>query len=370
MTTFLFMVVGFLFVLALVVVVHELGHYLVGRWCGVEVTTFSIGFGPELVGWTAKSGTRWRIAAIPLGGYVKFLGDANAASVPDAAATARMSASERTRSFPEKPVAQRAAIVAAGPIANFILAILIFAGTAFFIGTNILTPRIQDVVAGSPAEKAGMMAGDLVVSVAGRPVDSFGDIQRTVSQSAGVPLALVVERDGRRVDLTAVPALEERKSPLGTQRIGVLGIRASNDPAAWRVESHGFFESLGIGASETWQIVERTGSYIGGLFSGRESVDQMAGLPRIAMVSGQVAQAGFIPLINLAAILSVSIGLINLVPIPMLDGGHLAFYAIEWLRGRPLSERVQEYSFRIGLAIVLMLVAFVTFNDILAIRAG
>jgi regulator of sigma E protease len=370
MSTFLFTTLGFLFVLALVVVVHEYGHYIVGRWCGVEVTTFSIGFGPELVGWTDRRGTRWRIAAVPLGGYVKFLGDANAASLPDPEATAHMSAAEKARAFPEKTIGQRAAIVAAGPIANFLLAMLIFAGTAFFVGSNILIPRVETVVAGSAAEAAGIRSGDIVLEIDGRRIVGFSDIQRTVSQNAGVPLGIVVDRGGARIELTATPVLREVKSPLGTQRIGVLGVQASRNPADWRVESHGLIESLGIGASETWQIVERSGAYLGGLFAGRESIDQMAGLPRIAMVSGEAAKAGFIPLLNLAGILSVSIGLINLVPIPMLDGGHLMFYLIEWARGRPLSDRAQEYGFRIGLALVLMLVIFVTWNDILAIRAG
>ncbi|MBN9062342.1 MAG: RIP metalloprotease RseP [Rhizobiales bacterium] len=370
MSTFLFTVVGFMFVLALVVIVHEYGHYIVGRWCGVEVSTFSIGFGPELFGWTDRRGTRWRVAAIPLGGYVKFLGDANAASVPDPDAVNNLPPEQRSRSFPGKSVAQRAAIVAAGPVANFLLAILIFAATAFFIGSNVLIPRIDTVQPGSAAERAGLMSGDLIRAIDGAPINAFSDIQRIVSQKAGVPLAISVERGGRTIDLTATPELREIKSPLGTQRIGVLGLQASRDPADWRVEHYGPLESLAIGAGETWQIVERTGSYIGGLFAGRESIDQMAGLPRIALVSGQAAKAGFIPLINLAAILSVSIGLVNLLPIPMLDGGHLLYYAFEWVRGRPLSERFQEYGFRVGLALVVALVIFVTWNDILAISAG
>lgn len=370
MSTFLFTALGFLFVLAIVVIVHEYGHYIVGRWCGVEVSTFSIGFGPELFGWTDKRGTRWRVAAIPLGGYVKFLGDANVASMPDPDAVAAMPPAERSRSFPAKSVGQRAAIVAAGPVANFLLAIAIFAGTAFFIGSNILTPRIEAVQENSAAEKAGLLAGDIVVEIDGGPIKAFADIQRIVSQKPGVPIAISVDRRGSRVELTATPELRVVKSPLGSQRIGVLGVQASRDPNDWRVEHYGALDSLAIGASETWQIVERTGGYLRGLIAGRESIDQMAGLPRIAMISGQAAKAGFIPLLNLAAILSVSIGLVNLVPIPMLDGGHLLYYAIEWARGRPLSDRIQEYGFRVGLALVLMLVLFVTWNDILAIRAG
>ena len=370
MSTFLFTAVGFLFVLAIVVIVHEYGHYIIGRLCGVEVSTFSVGFGPELAGWTDKKGTRWRVAAIPLGGYVKFLGDSNAASAPDPEVMARLSPSERTRSFPEKTVGQRAAIVVAGPLANFILAILIFGGTAFFVGGHVLQPRVAAVVPGSAADRAGIMTGDLIRAIDGRSINAFFDIQRVVSQSADTPLVITVERNGSSVNVTATPDLREIKSLLGTQRIGVLGVQSSRDPKDVSVVRYGPVEALGVGAHETWQIVERTGSYIAGLFAGRESIDQMAGLPRIALVSGEAARAGFIPLLNLAGILSVSIGLVNLVPIPMLDGGHLMYYAIEWLRGRPLSDRIQEYGFKFGMALVLALVLFVTWNDILAIRAG
>ncbi|WP_342362378.1 RIP metalloprotease RseP [Terrarubrum flagellatum] len=370
MSTFLFTALGFLFVLAVVVIVHEFGHYIVGRWCGVEVTTFSIGFGPELFGWTDKQGTRWRVAAVPLGGYVKFLGDANAASAPDADAVAAMPAEQRARSFPEKSIGQRAAIVAAGPIANFLLAIVIFAATAYFVGSAMLAPRVAAVLPDSAAAAAGIQVGDVIESIDGQPIAGFSDIQRIVSQKAEIPLAIVVNRSGSSLQLTATPTLKTQKTPLGTQRIGMLGLQASADPADLRVRHYGPLEAIGVGASETWQIVERSGAYFAGLFAGKESIDQMAGLPRIAMVSGQAAKAGFVPLITLAAILSVSIGLVNLVPIPMLDGGHLMFYLVEWARGRPLSERIQEYGFRIGLALVLMLMLFVTWNDIVAIRAG
>lgn len=358
-------VVPFLFVLTVVVFFHELGHFWVARRCGVAVQAFSIGFGRELVGWTDRQGTRWRISAIPLGGYVRFAGDANSASMPDRDALDTMSEAERRGSFYHKGVGARAAIVAAGPIANFLLAIAIFTASVYLGGRAILLPRVDAVEAGSAAERAGIRPGDLVLSIDGRPVESFADMQRIISARPGEALAVTVERDGSEVMLTATPDLREMTTPFGKQRIGLLGLRASRDPGDWTVKQYGIVDSLRIGLTDTWYIVERTGDYVGKLLTGRESTDQLSGPIRIAQVSGEVASMGGLAgLINLAAILSVSIGLINLVPVPMLDGGHLLFYAIEAVRGRPLSEQAQEIGFKIGLALVLMLMLFVTWNDL------
>lgn len=359
----------FLFVLTIVVFVHELGHFLVGRWCGVDVKTFSIGFGRELFGFNDRHGTRWRFALIPLGGYVKFSGDADAASAPDDAAVNRMSAQERARSFPAQSLGERAAIVAAGPIANFLLAILIFAGSAFFFGKQVLIPRVDAVVAGSAAEKAGLKAGDIVIAIDGQRVTSFSDMQRIVSTRPDERLEVQVERDGGTVTLPVTPALTEMKTQLGIQRIGVIGVKASPRPEDWQTQRFGLLESTKAGFVETWFVVTRTYDYIAKLVTGRESTDQLSGPIRIAQVSGIVASnGGLLGLINLAAILSVSIGLMNLVPVPMLDGGHLLFYVYEALRGRPLSPRAQEIGFRVGLALVLMLMLFVTWNDIVHVR--
>jgi regulator of sigma E protease len=356
---------SFLFVLTIVVFVHELGHFLVGRWCGVGVTAFSIGFGRELVGWNDRHGTRWKISAIPLGGYVKFAGDVNGASVPDAGTLASMSAAERAISFHHQNVAKRAAIVAAGPIANFILAIAVFAAIFYVSGRHVLAPRIEAVQAGSAAERAGFESGDLVLSINGRSVSSFSDMQRMISSSAGDVLNVTVERKGDTVALEATPDVKETETPFGKQRIGLLGLQGSRDPAAISLVTYGPLEALRAGTYETWYVVERTINYIGKLVVGRESADQLSGPIRIAQVSGQVAAMGGIgALVSLVAVLSVSIGLINLFPIPLLDGGHLLFYAIEVLRGRPLSDRAQEIGFRIGLAIVVMLMLFATWNDI------
>ncbi|MBX3552476.1 MAG: RIP metalloprotease RseP [Pseudolabrys sp.] len=357
--------VPFLFVLTIVVFFHELGHFLVARWRGIRVLTFSIGFGPELVGFNDRHGTRWKISAIPLGGYVKFLGDDNAASTPDHDALQEMSAADKSESFFHKPVGSRAAVVAAGPIANFILAIVIFAGIFMLYGKQITAARVDSVAPGSAAAEAGFQPGDTVMSIDGTRIDSFSEMQRIVSVNAGQALKIEIDRGGVRQTLTATPALKELKDNFGNvHRLGVLGISRSSAPGDIRTERVGPFSAIAMGAGETWFVIDRTLAYIGGVFAGREAADQVGGPIRIAQVSGQVATAGIVALLHLAAVLSVSIGLLNLFPIPLLDGGHLLFYAIEALRGRPLSERAQEVGFRIGLAIVLMLMIFATFNDI------
>jgi regulator of sigma E protease len=358
-------ILPFVVVLSVIVFVHEYGHFIVGRWCGVDVKTFSIGFGREIFGFTDRHGTRWRFAWIPLGGYVKFAGDADEVSQPDFAANAGMSEQERQRTFPAKSVWRRAAVVVAGPVANFIFAILVFGALLYVNGRQVLTPRVEAVTAGGAAERAGIRPGDLVLSVDNVEVPGFADLQRLVSTRAGEPLKLVIERGREIKEFELVPDLRVIPSPLGAQRVGMIGIQAASKPEDWRKQEFGLVESVVAGAQETWFVVVRTGDYLGKLISGRESTDQLSGPIRIAQASGYVASnSGITGLVTLAAILSVSIGLINLVPIPMLDGGHLLFYAVEALRGRPLSEKAQEMGFRIGLAVVLMLMVFVTWNDI------
>lgn len=359
-------IVPFLFVLTIVVFFHELGHFLVARWCGIKVLTFSIGFGPEIAGFNDRYGTRWKFSAIPLGGYVKFFGDENEASAPNQEAVAGMSEAERKLSFAGQKVAPRAAVVVAGPLANFILAIVIFAAIFMTVGKQTTTARVDTVQPNSAAAAAGFQPGDLVLSIDGGKIDSFSDMQRIVSVSAGETLTIEVERGGAPVTLRATPQLRELKDNFGgVQRLGVLGISRSMAPGDIKSRKMGPLEAVVAGAQETWFLVDRTLSYIGGIFTGREAADQLGGPIRIAQVSSQVASAGFVALIHLTAVLSVSIGLLNLFPIPMLDGGHLLFYGIEALRGRPLSERAQELGLRIGLAIVVMLMIFATFNDIL-----
>ncbi len=359
-------IVPFLFVLTIVVFFHEFGHFLVARRCGIRVLTFSLGFGPEVVGFNDRRGTRWKISAIPLGGYVKFFGDENAASAPDHAAAAAMSEEEKKDSFIGQSVAARAAVVVAGPLANFVLAIAIFAALFMTVGKPTASARVDSVLPESAAAAAGFKSGDLVTAIGGEKIGTFADMQRIVSISAGQPLSIEVERNGQLVTLKATPQLKNIKDGFGNvHRIGVLGISRSMAPGDIRTKRLGPVEALVQGVQETWFVVDRTMSYIGGVFAGRESANQLGGPLRIAEVSGQVASAGFAALMHLTAVLSISIGLLNLFPIPLLDGGHLLFYGIEAVRGRPMSERAQEVGFRIGLAIVVMLMIFATFNDII-----
>ncbi len=359
-------IVPFLFVLTIVVFFHELGHFLIARWAGVKVLTFSLGFGPELIGFNDRHNTRWKISAIPLGGYVKFFGDESEASTPSAEALAKMTAEERADSFHHKTVAQRAAIVAAGPIANFILAVIIFAGMALYFGKPNTTPRVDAVQPDSVAAAAGFKTGDVIAAIDGSPIETFADMQRIVSVNAGSELTFLIKRDGTELTLKATPALKEVKDPFGnSHRIGVLGIQYNAKPDESRSNPVGFTESVKIGFEQVWFIIATTFRFIGSLVAGAGSAGDVGGPIRIAQLSGQAASLGFQFVVQLCATLSVSIGLLNLFPVPLLDGGHLLFYGVEAVRGRPLSERAQEMGFRIGLGLVLMLMVFATYNDIL-----
>ncbi|MFD2239008.1 RIP metalloprotease RseP [Aureimonas populi] len=358
-------ILPFLFVLTVIVFFHELGHYLVGRWSGIRIMAFSVGFGPEILGFNDRHGTRWKLCAIPLGGYVKFLGDENAASVPDQAAIGRMSPAERAGAFHTASLPRRAATVAAGPVANFILAIAIFAGVAYVNGRVVGDPVVAEVQADSPAAQAGLMPGDRILAADGQTIAYFSDFQRHVSTRANIPIAVTVERNGSPVELTVTPEERTQTDNFGNEfQVPVIGVVANDASSSFRVEELSLGQSLAFGASQTWFVTERTVHFIGGIFTGSQPSDQIGGPIRIAQISGQAATMGFAPLLNLAALLSISIGLLNLLPIPMLDGGHLLFYAAEAVRGRPLSERVQEIGFRIGLALVMGLMIFAFWNDL------
>jgi regulator of sigma E protease len=363
--------IPFLFVLSVVVFFHEFGHFIVARLTGVRVLVFSIGFGPELAGFNDRHGTRWKISAIPLGGYVKFFGDENAGSAPDTPQLESMNANERAESFHFQSVLKRAVIVVAGPAANFVLAIAIFAAIFVIYGKQSMSARVDMVQPDSAAAAAGFQPGDVVVAIDGKPIADFADMQRVVSESAGESLTIEVNREGTPLVLKATPTLKEVKDNFGNvHRIGILGISRSMDAADLKFQPVSPPQAIVMGAQETWFIVERTLSYVGGVIVGRESADELGGPARIAQISGQVAKIGFVALVHLVGVLSVSIGLLNLFPIPLLDGGHLLFYGIEALRGRPLSERAQEVGFRIGLAIVVMLMIFATFNDIVRLTTS
>jgi len=357
-------IVPFLIVLTIVVFFHELGHFLVARWAGVKVLAFSIGFGPELLGFNDRYGTRWKISAVPLGGYVKFFGDETEASTPSTAALAAMTAEERAGSFHHKKVGPRAAIIVAGPVANFILGALIFVAMTLYYGKPSLIARVDGVMADSAAASAGFKPGDVVLRIDGKAIDSFADMQQIVAMNAGSTLVFEVKRGDETVSLNATPALKERKLFGISHRIGVLGIEHKTQDGEAVTTPVGFFEGLRIGVEQVWLIIAGTFKFLGSLFVGTGDPGEMSGPIGIAKMSGQAASAGLRVIINLCGLLSVSIGLLNLFPIPLLDGGHLLFLGAEAVRGRPLSERTQEMGFRIGLAVVLSLMVFATYNDI------
>lgn len=356
---------AFLFVLTVVVFFHELGHFMVARWCGVNVKAFSIGFGKEIYGFNDKHGTRWKLCWIPLGGYVKFMDDENAASVPSKDAINQMSAADREGSFHAKPVWQRAAVVVAGPVANFILAIVIFTAWFWWVGVYSTEARVDELIPDGPAAKAGLQVGDLVTEIDGKPVTSFEQIQRAVGTNVGNPLRFKVDRNGTPVELVVTPEVRVQIDDKGDKASTVIiGVKRSASKETIQVHQPGLVEATGLAVDRTWFIVTSTLGYLGDVFQGKQSGDQLGGPVRIADIAGRVAHQGLEYVIQLAAFISVSVGLINLFPIPLLDGGHLMFYAIEAVRGRPLTERVQEIGFRIGMAVVLGLMVFATINDL------
>ena len=365
----LLFVAAFLFVLSVVVFIHELGHFLVARWCGVAVNTFSIGFGPEIWGFNDRHGTRWRLAWVPLGGYVKFMDDENAASVPTREELDRMSPAEREGSFHGKPVWQRAAVVAAGPVANFILALVIFTVTMMTIGIVTIEPRVGGVEPNTPAAAAGFQAGDLILSIDGREIEYFSDLQHVVTINPGRTLQFVVDRAGKLMTLTVVPELREHQDSIaGKHKRARIGIRSAGEAGKVVQRKLGPVEAFTRAVGRTRDIVVGTASYLGDVVRRIQEPDQLGGVIRIADVSGQVAKLGPEFLINLVAVLSVSVGLVNLLPIPVLDGGHLMFYAVEAIRRRPLSAKSQEFGLKIGLAVVLALFIFTTINDLPILR--
>lgn len=359
-------VVPFLAVLTAIVFVHEMGHYLVARWNDVAVDTFSIGFGRELVGWNDKRGTRWRISAIPLGGYVKFTGDMNAASVPDPEAVRNVDPRLAPKLFANKNVWQRIAIVVAGPAANVLLTFLILYALLVGYGRYTIPPVIGEVVAESVAEAAGLEPGDRILTVDGYTVDGFSDFQRLIATAPERSVSLTLERDGDIETLTLVPEAVEVEDRFGnSQRIGRIGVVRDVSEEDVTIHRPDPIEAVGMTFEEIVFIIDRTAAFIGDFFVGRGDVEQLGGPVKVAQVSGEMATLGIVALINLTALLSLNIGIFNLLPVPMLDGGHLLYYLIEAVRGRPLSLRVQEIGFRFGFALVLALMVFTLFNDTL-----
>jgi regulator of sigma E protease len=359
-----FYALAFLIVLTPVVFIHELGHFLVARWCGVHVKEFSIGFGKEIFGFADRYGTRWRFAWLPLGGFVKFLDDENATSMPSRDALDRLSATERAGAFQNKSPLARSAIVAAGPIANFLLAIVIYALTFGFVGEQFTEPRVESLVDNSPAQAAGFKSGDLIVRIDGEAIESFTDVLRIVSAAANRELAFEVNRGGQLLRLNATPQLKETVDRLGNKfPRGIVGIVPRTTPDSFEYKQYGPVEAVVRAVKKTYTIIAGSLTGIYDLIMQRMPADQMRGPLGIAELSGQVVTLGPAALLEWVAFISVAIGFINLFPIPVLDGGHLVFYAIEAVRRQPLSERAQEIALRIGLALVLLLFVFVTFND-------
>lgn len=353
-------VLSFLLVIGPLIFIHEMGHYLVGRACGVKADVFSIGMGREIFGWTDRRGTRWKVAWLPIGGYVKFAGDMNPASTPSPEWLA-LPPEERARTFQAQPVWKRFLIVLAGPATNFLFAIAVFCAVFATLGEPTTPPVVAAVQPGSPAAAAGIMAGDRVVSVSGRAVNRFEEIQDIVQIRPGERLALRVERAGRPVTLSVVTGSELLRDRFGNEmRIGRLGLRAGPGEMRRLGPAEVVGASLRYTVNAVRMMIETTVQII----RGQRSVSEMGGPLKIAQVSGQQASMGWFEFVWFMTMISINLGFINLLPVPLLDGGHLFFYAIEAVRRRPLEPQVQEWAFRSGLAMLLSLMVFVTFNDL------
>lgn len=363
---------NFIVALSVVVFVHELGHFLVARWNNVRCESFSIGFGPELIGFTDKLGTRWKFSLIPLGGYVKMFGEADIANPgagdneeePENLEPPEMSPEEKAVSFKYKTLGQRSAIVFAGPAVNFVFAVFVFFVLFMAVGRPVTEPIIGQVVPDSAAAEAGIVEGDRVLAIDGTSVSRFEDLQRLVPLGNGAVMRLTIQRGDDVIDVEATPRIVEEEDPFGNpQKRALLGVSSSGETRM--LVRHNPISALGLAVEQTYIVVEGTFVAVGQIISGERGTEDLGGPIRIAKFSDQAAKSGFANFVIFMAILSINLGIINLFPVPLLDGGHLLFYAIEGLRGRPLSDQAQEWGLRFGLVLVLSLMVFVTWNDIL-----
>lgn len=352
---------SFVFVLSVIVFAHEYGHYAVARLCGVKIDAFSIGFGKEIFGWTNKLGTRWKVCWMPMGGYVKMYGDVNPASVPDSEKMEEMTPEEKKVAFHYKPLWAKAAVVFAGPLANFIFAILILIFFFSYLGKPLTTSQLSAVQEGSAAFEAGLEAGDVITSIDGEEVSEFADIQRIIALNMGTAINIGFTRDGKSMETVATPRISKRKDIFGNEiKAALLGVQAN-------VVS---YTRLGAGSAvveavkETYHISASTLKAIGQMVTGERSAREISGPIGIAKYSGQSAKAGLTSLLWLMVVISINLGLVNLFPIPLLDGGHLLYYTIEAVQGKPLAERFQQYGFKFGMALIGALAVFAIFNDI------
>ncbi|RZO49855.1 MAG: RIP metalloprotease RseP [Candidatus Pelagibacterales bacterium] len=359
-------IIPFLFLITIVVFIHEYGHYYFAKKFGVGVTDFSIGFGREIFGWNDKSGTRWKICWIPLGGYVKFFGDRNVFSEAEQKKIIdKYNEVDRKKLFILKPLYQRSIIVAAGPLANYILAILIFAIINMVSGKDMTPAVINEVVKDSPAYVAGMKKNDKIIYIDNNKVESILQVSTFINTSMSEKIKFLVIRNDQEISFFVKPNLVEGKDSLGNSvKKRMIGIKLSPLNNEFQKKPLGPSNAIYYSVKEVWFVTTTSLNYLGKIITGSGDSSQLGGPIRIAKITGQVAEYGFIPFLSIMAYISISLGLINLFPIPMLDGGHLMFYLVEKILGKPLSEKTQEGFFRIGLFLLFSLMFFVTFNDL------
>jgi len=364
----LYYVIGFPLLLGPLVTIHELGHYLVGRWFGVHAEAFSVGFGKEIWGFTDRRGTRWKLSVLPLGGYVQFKGDMNPASIPDPQAAKHASAEERQGRFHHAALWKRALIVFAGPATNILLTLAIFAGFFAFYGKPVPADAEQQLAVAefaevSPAREAGIEVGDRIVAVEGERMEDFRDVQDSIMLYPGRTLDITVDRDGtERTFAVPVRSVEMEDRFGNVSKVGLIGI--ASGASAFEFEPQGVIASLGLAVDHSIGIVDMMVTGIGQIFTGERSVQELGGPVKIAKFSGEQLSLGGMAFINFVALISLNLAFINLLPIPALDGGHLAFYAAEAIRRKPVGPRGTEVAYRAGVALVLMLMVFVTINDL------
>ena len=360
---FLFTLAAFIVVIGLLVFIHEAGHYLMARVFGIKADTFSIGFGREIAGWTDKRGTRWKLSALPLGGYVKFAGDLNAASEPDPDA-AQMPPAEYAKTFQAKPMWQRALVILAGPLTNFLFAILVFAVFFMTYGHAFTPAIINGVQPGSPAAVAGLQSGDKILLLDGQDIERFEDVVRVVTINPGTPIDARISRDGVEKALTITPKVVAETDRFGNAYTrGMLGVTS----AGRIVERRSPVAAVYFAVQETWLLTRTMADTLVQVVTGRRAVNELGGPLKIAQFTGQQATLGLPNLVQFMALISINLGFINLLPIPMLDGGHLFLYAVEAIRRRPLEAKVQEWAFMSGFAALLTLMLFLTWNDLASV---
>ncbi len=359
-------IIPFIILITIVVFIHEYGHYYFAKRYGVGVTDFSIGFGKEIFGFNDKSGTRWKFCIIPLGGYVKFFGDRNVFSQSEQEEILKKySKEDQTKLFTLKPLYQRALIVAGGPIANFILAIIIFSFIYMFVGKDFTPPKIEEVQIGSPAEKAGLEKNDIIISINKNEVNSIMEVSTLINSSPNKMIEVGVLRNQKEMIFTTYPKTIDSKDSFGNSiKKRVIGIKITPVNNEFKREKLGPTKAMYYSIKEIWFVSKTTIKFVGALIIGQGDTSQLGGPVKIAKISGQVAEFGLIAFLSTVAYISISLGLINLFPIPLLDGGHLMFFLFEKILGRPLKQKTQEGFFRIGLFLLISLMVFTTFNDI------